>query len=757
MWTGAPAALRPRTADCKCWIKKLRYLQLAGAEKQTLTVKIMNRFFIKSSAAVCAALSLTTLSADPTEEVYQLEDFIVSAGPLARPLNDYASPFTALDNEAIQRSGANTLGQLLDGQPGVAATSYGAAASRPIIRGMDGPRVRILEAGLGSLDVSETSPDHAIAIEPLLVERVEILRGPSALLYGGAAIGGVVNVISKEIPREPLGPKGYEGALETRYDSVSEGKTYLGYGAVGGDHWALRATGLSRKADNYEIPGEAELHHDDGEAEEDHDDHGEEAHGATLENSYVENDSFSVGGTWFFGEQNYLGASFSNYEAFYGVPGHAHHEEAEGEAESEEHHEEGVAIDLERQRFDLELALVEPSNWIEAARLRFGYTDYAHAEGAHAEGEHAEEAEGDAHGEEAHGPTRFLREGWELRAEATHNEWGIFDEGIFGLEISNVDFEATGEEVETETGGFAFGPPSTTQSQAAFISEHIHQNDWSLELGGRLEAQQIETTGAADYDDIAFSLAAGLIYSLNAEDSLALSLQRSQRHPNSTELHAQGPHLATRQYENGDASLGLETAYSLDLSYRHRSKEWNKTFSVFYTHCVDHIYSSATGATDAASGLAIYNYGAADSVFYGFEAELERPLIQTDRLQVSAGFLMDLVKAENTDSNDNLPRIPPLRIGGELRVESGPWEGGVLVRRVFKQDTLAPEETETAAYTDLQLDLAYNFALAGGSVLSLFAEADNLLDEDIRHHTSYLKDLAPLPGRNLTLGARLQF
>ncbi len=257
----------------------------------------MNNFLIKSSAIVGAAILISNLHADEEGPVYQLENYLVSVGPIARPLSDYASPVTSLDGDAIQRSNAGTLGQLLEGQPGVASTSFGGGASRPIIRGFDGPRVRILESGLGSQDVSETSPDHAVAVEPLLIDRVEVLRGPSTLLYGSSAIDGVVNVMGKEIPRQPVDPKGYEGALESRYDTVSDGETYLGYGTVGGENWALRVTGLSRESDNYEIPGDAEIHHDDGH---------EEESGDKLSDSFVENDYVSIGGTWFFGEQNLL-------------------------------------------------------------------------------------------------------------------------------------------------------------------------------------------------------------------------------------------------------------------------------------------------------------------------------------------------------------------------------------------------------------------------------------------------------------------
>ncbi|MFP4070398.1 MAG: TonB-dependent receptor plug domain-containing protein, partial [Opitutales bacterium] len=217
----------------------------------------MHSFLKQSGRLACAALLSSTIQAQESGVVYELDDYVVSAGPLPRTIGDFASPFTALDGAALRRESGGTLGGLLDGQPGVAATSFGAGASRPVIRGFDGPRVRILDSGIEATDVSETSPDHATAVEPLLVERVEILRGPSTLLYGSSAIGGVVNVIGREIPRQPANPKGYDGAAETRYDSASEGRTHLGYGTVGGERWALRVTGLTREAEDYEIPGEA--------------------------------------------------------------------------------------------------------------------------------------------------------------------------------------------------------------------------------------------------------------------------------------------------------------------------------------------------------------------------------------------------------------------------------------------------------------------------------------------------------------------
>ncbi|MGZ0707948.1 TonB-dependent receptor [Coraliomargarita sp. W4R53] len=693
------------------------------------------------SALACALLTLNAEdNLETNEPIYQLKEYIVSAGPMARSIEDYSSPFTSLDNEAIQKAGGSSLGALLDGQPGVTATSFGGGASRPIIRGFDGPRVRILESGLGSLDVSETSPDHAVSVEPLLTDRVEILRGPSTLLYGSSAIGGVVNVMGKEIPRERVDPKGYEGAIETRYDSVSSGETHLGYGTVGGENWAVSVTGLKRNADNYEIAGDAEAfheeeHHDDDHDEEEH----EEESGDELESSFVETDFYSVGGSWFFGEQNYIGASYSVYNSYYGVPGHEHaheHEDDDDHDDDHEEEEESVAIDLERKRFDLELALFELTDWIEAARFRFGYTDYTHSE-----------LEGDETG------TVFERDGWELRAEAAHNEWGIINEGLFGIQVSDADFEAKGEE------GAAFGPATQTRNQAIFISEHLQHGDWHYELGGRLETQQIDADGASDYSDVAMSLAAGIIYSIDARNSLSLSLQRSQRHPTSTELYADGEHIATSQYELGDADLGLETAYGIDLTYRYQGDLWEASASIFYTYFEDYIYAAESDGTALGidSELDVYAYDHVNANFYGFEAEVQHILYRSEESELRVGLMGDYVRAENRDDNDNLPRIPPLRIGGKVQLTHGNWDAGILLRHAFDQYDTAALETDTDGYTELKADLSYTFLLGNGLDLTIFAQADNLLDEEIRHHTSYIKDVAPLPGRNVTIGARLQF
>ncbi|MGB0415282.1 MAG: TonB-dependent receptor, partial [Coraliomargarita sp.] len=574
----------------------------------------------------------------------------------------------------------------------------------------------------------DTSPDHGVAVEPFLTERVEVLRGPSTLLYGSSAIGGAVNVIGKEIPRQPVDEKGYEGGVEARYDTVSEGETYLGYATVGQEKWAVTVTGLDREADDYEIPDDAREPHEEGDDDDDeHEEHG----GSTLENSFFESSQYSIGGSWFFTPENRLSFSYARYESEYGLPSHEHAHEEDDDDDDDEHGEESVSIDLERDRYDMELELVDPIDWITALRLRAAYTDYEHTE-----------FEGDETG------TVFERDGWEFRTEAAHVPWWIIDEGVIGIQASDTDFSAVGEE--------AFTPPSDTKTQAIFVTQHIHGDKLHYEFGGRIERADISADGSSsDYDEVAFSIAGSVLWQIDDTNSLSLVLQRAERHPTSTELYADGPHLATSQYEIGDDSLDQEVAYGIDLVYRTQLMGWTTEAAVFYTYFDDYIFAENQGfETDE---LDTYQFVAVEAEFYGFEVGTQSEILRTADMVVTLGFMADYVRAKNEDSGDDLPRIPPMRVGSRLGVQRGNWDTGVELRYAFKQDDTAPEETETDGYTELNADVSYRFDFENDLGLVVFARAENLLDEEIRNHTSFTKDDAALPGRNLTIGGRFEF
>ena len=390
-------------------------------------------------------------------------------------------------------------------------------------------------------------------------------------------------------------------------------------------------------------------------------------------------------------------------------------------------------MDLERKRYDAELVLVEPLDWIKAARVRFGYTDYMHVE-----------SEG--------GPgTTYNNEGWELRGEIAHDSFASFDEGIIGIQFADSDFSAIGEE--------SFTPESNTKNQAIFISEHIHNGDLHWEFGGRLENQTIdpndpERINLSSYSDTALSVAASAIWNFAKDQSLTLSLQRSQRHANSTELYANGAHLATEQYEIGDENLGLETAYGIDLRHNYSAENWSTTVSAFYTSFDDFIYSENLGSKTGE--LDNYRFEAVDALFWGFEAEANYLAYKSGESTVTVGLLADYVRATNEDDNTDLPRITPMRVGGKVRIENGPWVFGALLRQNFKQTANANYESETGSFTELQIDLSHSFELEGGK-LTLFAQGRNLLNEDIRRHTSFIKDKAPQPGSSVHVGLSYEF
>ena len=700
--------------------------------------------FLRYCAPLCTITLLSHAVLFGNEEpgveqpVCQLEDFVVSAGPLDLSVDDFASPFSSLDSEEIQQNSGSSIGELLEGQPGVSSTSFGGAASRPVIRGFDGARVRILDSGIEALDASSISVDHAVATEALLLERVEILRGPSTLLYGSSAIGGVVNMIGREIPRSPVSEAGkVEGGFKTSYDSASSGETTLGYIKAGGENWSMSVTGLTRDNDDYEIPGHAESEPHEG----------EEANGI-LENSFVETDSYSIGNTWFFNEGSYFGLSYSNYNSLYGVAGHSHEDEHVEVPGAPEEEEAPTIVDLERTRYDAELVLIEPLDWIKAARVRLGYTDYMHVE---SEGDHS---------------TKYDNEGWELRGEIAHDSFASFDEGVVGVQLADSDFSALGEE--------AFTPESNTQTQAIFISEHIHNGDLHWEFGARVENQTVDHSAnpaerpdidGSSYSDTALSLAVSVIWDFAENQSLTLSLQRSQRHPTSTELYALGAHIATSQYEEGDPDLGLENAYGIDLRHNYSAGNWSTAVSAFYTTFDDYIYSRNLGTETILTNdhgeelhLDNYRFEAVDALFWGFEAEANYIAYKSAGSTVTVGLLADYVRATNEDDNTNLPRITPMRIGGKLRIENGPWAVGALLRQNFKQSNNAvqEDETETGSFTELQIDLSHSFELEGGELI-LFAQGRNLLDEDIRRHTSFIKDEAPQPGRSVNVGISYKF
>ncbi len=666
----------------------------------------------------------------------ELESSVVSASPLAGSTARMVTPAAVLEGDELIDRRQATLGGTLDMLPGVRGSSFGAGASRPVIRGQDGARVKVLSDGVDVLDASTISPDHAVTVEPMLTERIEVLKGPATLLYGGGAIGGVVNVIDKKVPTHaPV--NGYEGELEWRGNTVANESTGLFGITVGSGNFAARIEGLKRNADEYEIPG----------AE------GDPRSDKQL-GSYNDTETGTVGASWV-GERGYLGLAHTRQKNRYGLLAHAHadchthgpadwhcvdehdhghgHDDHDddhdhGEHEEEHEHAEGVPyIDMDQKRWDLRGELSDPFDGFESARLRVGHSDYQHRE-----------MEGGV------ASTTFKNKATDARIELTHEPllgW----RGVLGVQTLRRDFEALGEE--------AYVPPTLTRNHALFLLEEYNLGDWRYELGLRHEWQDIDVDGAQpDTDHRGTSVSAGAVWAFAPQYSLGFSLSRSKRLPTAEELYANGPHAATRTIELGNPELDEETSHNAELTLRKFAGRTTFSLSLYRNQVDDFIYAAETGHEPGA-GYREIEYRQHDAVLTGAEGEV--------RFQATAALAMTLfgdhVRGKLRDGGGDLPRIPADRLGVRLEQAFTPALGGqVEFYRVQRQDDSADYESNTSGYNMLGAGLSYRGNL-GHTGYTVYVRGDNLLDSKAREHTSFIKDEVLLPGRNLTLGMRLSF
>ena len=654
------------------------------------------------------------------------DEVVVSASADPRRQLEVAQPTTVLAGDELDARLEGTLGQTLDEQPGVSSTYFGPGASRPVIRGLGGERVRTLESGIGSADASSASPDHAVSIDPLSAQRIEILRGPATLLYGSSAIGGVVNVLDGRIP--DYVPDEVNGRVELLGGTVADERSGAVSVTGGSGRIAWHADYLRRETDDLEIPGFAESRRLRAE------EHGEEEEGegeqeafGVLENSALENESGAVGLSWVT-DRGFLGVSVRGFDTFYGVPGHAHGEEEEHE-EGEENEEEPVRIDLEQRRVDLEGELRRDFGLFRGAKLRFGAADYEHVE-----------LEGDEVG------TRFLNDSWEGRFELVQRPRKSLT-GSLGVQVSRSDFLAIGAE--------AFVPPSVTDSAAVFAFQELAASDeLSWQLGLRFETQDVEPAGglpSRSFDGI--SASAGLVWTFAPDLSFTASVSHSERLPTATELFADGPHAATRAFEIGDPDLSTEESLGVDLALKAGGERASGSLNLFVNSFDGYIYEELTG--DVEDGLEVIRFVQRDAEFVGGEIDAVVRVADFGSGHLDLTARADYVRAE-LDDGSPLPRIPPLRYGLGASFHQGPWRAAVEGRRIAEQDRVAGAERPTDAYTLVNASASYRI-LTGDVVSEIVLRGTNLTDEEARNHVSFLKDLVPMPGRDLSLILRLSF
>ncbi len=675
--------------------------------------------FARRALLVSVAVSALTVqgafaqSREPATQPVRLDDVIVTASPFGVTADASNVAVDVLDEEALLTAPASTLGDVLNGMPGVRSTSFSAGASRPVIRGLSGPRVQVLANGLGLIDASALSPDHQVASDPGEATRIEVLRGPQALAFGGSAIGGVVNVIDERIPEaRPEG--GLKGRVSAQATSVDDGYSLGGSVTAAAGPLVFTLDAMRRDAGDYDIPAPAESRRQ-VESE------GEMWTGGgsgTLENSFVTVNAYGGGVSWI-GSQGFVGVSVKRTDSQYGVPGHAHEDPADPG-----HEEAGVSIDLEQTRWDVRGEYDFASGPFDVLRGSAGYADYTHSE-----------LEGDAVG------TRFTSSGYEGRLELVQSRRDGWD-GAWGVQLLKRDFDAQGDE--------AYVPKTEIVEYGAYTMHRLDRGRWGLEGGVRLDSRQLDSlAGQRDFDNV--SASAGLFWKPAEPLFVGLSLARNGRAPTEAELFAEGPHAATRGFEIGDPDLTSEKATSIEGTLHLEQGRWNGDLHLFHARYDGFIDLAATGDED--EGLPVFRYVQTDAVFKGLEAELAYRAWESgsDSLSLELGY--DLVRGD-TDLGPPA-RVPPWSLTGRVAAEVGPWAAKLQLRHVAEQDRVATLELPTDAYTTVDAFVSWSPSRETG--LMLYADLRNLTNQEMREHASFLKDLAPQPGRNLRLGAAWRF
>jgi iron complex outermembrane receptor protein len=669
---------------------------------------------------------LTLVSMDLWAENPPLEHVLVSV-PLHKKTAETALPVTVISGEDLRRMAAATIGETLAMTPGLANASFGPGVGQPVIRGQQGPRVTMLQNGTSSADASSLSADHAVSVEAVLADSVEILRGPATLLYGGGAIGGVINVLDNRIPTTL--ETGYSGALEIRHESASDMTSVVPRldGGVGKLAWHV--DGLYRDYNDLNIPGFAAS----GEERRESDRH-------LLENTNGRAQSLTLGASYHF-ENGYLGLSFNDLASEYGIPGGGHPHEDHDAEQSDDHNDEeaGIRLDIEQTRVDAVLHWHEPTSGVEVIRGFLTHTDYQH-----------KEIEGSGEVGTIYSNTTI-----ESRVEVVHEPLlGLH--GVFGLQFKAGEFSALGEE--------AFIPVTDNTDIGIFLLEDFHHNNLTFEAGLRLDRVERKPTSVnvrAQHFH-AFSASGSILWDLQPNWQFGLAVSQARRAPTTEELFSNVGltsssewivHAATNAIELGNAKLDVEISNNVDASLRwHQGDHW-VDLTAFYNDFSDYINLQSTG--EMVDDIPVRRYQQEDAVFRGIELDSEFALGTLAGGQLMGGLFADLVRGE-LDVSGDVPRLPPHRVGLRLNWSSDDLHLWARVSKAGRQDRPGVNETTTSGYLRYDLGLEYS-RRTGAAEVVWFASAENIGNKDIRSSTSFLREVAPESGRSIKAGVRLLF
>ena len=684
--------------------------------------------------SILAVASVSSFAAE-NEKVETLETIRIKAHPLEQTSKDFAVADTVVNQKQLQQ-GAVTVGEALSQEVGIYSNQFGAGSSRPVIRGQDGARVKVLQNSSENIDVSTLSPDHVVTVDPALAKQIEVIRGPSTLLFGAGTVGGLVNVNDSKLPTE-MPEKGYEGNVGLRYNTGSDEKLASAGVTVGlGDQVALRVEGLKREANDYIAPD----YFHEGEKE------------RRVGNTFAEGQTVNVGLSWIY-DRGFTGISYSNRQDKYGLPGHSHeyesckahlsgkphlhcgeddhghdhgdHDHEEDHDHDHDHaHEAGPWIDLKSERYDVRTELNDPFAGFKKLRAQASYTDYQH-----------DEIEEDTIA------TRFKNKGYDGRLELVHNPLGPW-EGVIGTQYGQQKLELTGEE--------AFLAPNTTKKWSIFALEHAQFNDVHVELAARVDQQKIdiEDSTKKDFDGSAFSVSGAANWEFAPNYKISLVTSHQERLPLAQELYANGGHFATNTYELGNDQLKKEQSNNVELGLHYDDDKFDYHFHVYHNWFDDYIYAQTL---DRYENFRLVQYAQDKAKFYGAEAEVGYQISSIYKLGVFGDYVRGKI------DNENAPRVPAGRLGTKVNADFGDgFSGSAEYYHVFKQDKIAAYETDTQSYNMLNLGVAYSGQYSKATDYRVFLNANNLLDDQVYQHASFLSTI-PQVGRNFTVGVNFSF
>lgn len=654
----------------------------------------------------------------------------VTGNPLGVSSDQMVVPISILNGRELSLKRESTLAETLNTIPGVSNSSFGPSVGRPVIRGMDSDRIRILQNGINNLDASNLSFDHGVSIDPLIVEQIDVIRGPATLLYGGGAVGGVINAIDHRIPKERL--EGITGRGEVRYGGANLEQSNAAVVDVGTGNFVMHFDAYNRDSKNLRIPGNAVSRRLEstnywdkeklpgGEYAPYPTDHGK----GRLLNSQSETKGGAIGASMIF-DRGYAGLSYANHQTNYGSI-----------------KEPGILIDMDSDRFDFASEIRDLGTFFESVKFKTAYTDYRHDE--------VEEGEIE---------TTFKNRGINGTFELTHIPFlGL--KGVIGTQFDNGTFDALGDE--------AFVPNAKANSQSIYIYEELPLNHHKVTFGLRHGKHDIASKGGGDnFGDPTTkkfntnNAAIGGLYAFNDQWSLTGNMTHNERAPSYFELFANGFHVATATYEQGDVGLRKERSNGLDGQIRWKAGQESLSLGAYYTNFSNFIGLLSTDDIEDIDGSEyprVSRFTGIRAIFKG--VELEGKTMLTENLQFNVRG--DYVDAKDKTNGGYVPRISPLKLGAGLKYEFDSFGARLDVLHAFRQDRVATnynyeggKELITDSYTNVSMMATYKLPTQYN--LEAFTRANNLLDEEIREHTSFLKDIAPMGGRSLMIGLRGEF